>query len=67
VAVCPSVLSGDLSFMQIAPDIATCMYYTGLDPFTKKEVPIARGLHDRPGCSTQVRREKPHRRRAGGG
>jgi hypothetical protein len=23
------------------------MYYTGLDPFTKKDVPIARGLHDR--------------------
>jgi hypothetical protein len=28
-------------------DIATCMYYTGIDPFTKKEVHIARNLHDR--------------------
>ncbi len=28
-------------------DIATCMYHTGLDPFTKKEVPIAKGLNSR--------------------
>jgi uncharacterized radical SAM protein YgiQ len=28
-------------------DIATCMYYTGLDPFTKKPVTIAKGLNDR--------------------
>jgi len=28
-------------------DIATCMYYTGLDPFTKKPVEIAKGLNDR--------------------
>lgn len=28
-------------------DIATCMYYTGIDPFTKKPVTIARGLRDR--------------------
>jgi uncharacterized radical SAM protein YgiQ len=28
-------------------DIATCMYYTGLDPFTKHEVHVARTLHDR--------------------
>jgi len=28
-------------------DIATCMYYTGIDPFTKKKVFIARGLKDR--------------------
>jgi uncharacterized radical SAM protein YgiQ len=28
-------------------DIATCMYYTGIDPFTKTEVFIARKLHDR--------------------
>jgi uncharacterized radical SAM protein YgiQ len=28
-------------------DIATCMYYTGLDPFTKKPVTIAKGLSDR--------------------
>jgi uncharacterized radical SAM protein YgiQ len=28
-------------------DIATCMYYTGIDPFTKKPVEIAKGLNDR--------------------
>lgn len=28
-------------------DIATCMWYTGIDPFTKKPVQIARGLRDR--------------------
>jgi len=28
-------------------DIATCMYYTGIDPFTKKPVTIAKGLNDR--------------------
>jgi uncharacterized radical SAM protein YgiQ len=28
-------------------DIATCMYYTGIDPFTKKPVPVARNLRDR--------------------
>jgi uncharacterized radical SAM protein YgiQ len=28
-------------------DVATCMYYTGIDPFTKQEVYIARNLRDR--------------------
>jgi uncharacterized radical SAM protein YgiQ len=28
-------------------DIATCMYYTGIDPFTKKQVYVARNLRDR--------------------
>jgi uncharacterized radical SAM protein YgiQ len=28
-------------------DIATCLYYTGIDPFTKKEVFVAKGLKDR--------------------
>jgi uncharacterized radical SAM protein YgiQ len=28
-------------------DIATCMYYTGIDPFSKKPVHIAKGLRDR--------------------
>lgn len=28
-------------------DVATCMYYTGIDPFTKKEVSVARNLRDR--------------------
>src|SRR5271166_6672846 len=30
-----------------AKDTATCMCYTGIDPFTKKPVQIAKGLHDR--------------------
>jgi hypothetical protein len=33
--------------MQMAPDVATCMYYTGLDPFTKERVYVARNLRDR--------------------
>jgi hypothetical protein len=28
-------------------DIATCMYYTGIDPFTNQPVPIARHLRER--------------------
>lgn len=28
-------------------DVATCMYYTGIDPFTKKPVHVARHLRDR--------------------
>jgi uncharacterized radical SAM protein YgiQ len=28
-------------------DIATCMYYTGIDPFTKRQVYVARNLRDR--------------------
>ncbi|MCO6436039.1 MAG: YgiQ family radical SAM protein [Phycisphaerae bacterium] len=28
-------------------DIAACMYHTGLDPFTKKPVKVAKGLRDR--------------------
>jgi len=31
----------------MASDIATCMFYTGIDPFTKQEVFIARNLRDR--------------------
>ncbi len=33
--------------MQIASDVATCMFHTGLDPFTKKSVKVAKNLHDR--------------------
>jgi hypothetical protein len=33
--------------MQMAHDVATCMYYTGIDPFTKKPVQVARNLRDR--------------------
>jgi hypothetical protein len=37
------------NFMQsVVPfDIATCMYYTGVDPFTRKPVQAAKGLKDR--------------------
>ncbi len=31
----------------MAFDIATCMYHTGLDPFTKKPVTIAKSMRDR--------------------
>jgi hypothetical protein len=31
----------------MAPDIATAVYYTGIDPFTKQEVYVAKGLKDR--------------------
>ena len=30
-----------------ANDVATCMYYTGIDPFSKQQVYIARHLKDR--------------------
>jgi hypothetical protein len=33
--------------MQMASDIATCMYVSGLDPFTGQEVHVARHLRDR--------------------
>jgi hypothetical protein len=33
--------------MQMTHDIATCMYDTGLDPFTKQEVYVAKQLRDR--------------------
>ena len=33
--------------MQLALDIATALYHTGLDPFTGKEVYVAKGLRDR--------------------
>jgi hypothetical protein len=36
-----------LDFMEIAHDIVTCMYYTGLDPFTGEEVYTAKHLRDR--------------------
>jgi hypothetical protein len=36
-----------LTSMQIAADIATCMYHTGIDPFTMKAVYVAKNLRDR--------------------
>jgi hypothetical protein len=35
-----------LIFMQMAHHVATCMHYTGLDPFTREEVYVARHLRD---------------------
>jgi uncharacterized radical SAM protein YgiQ len=34
-------------FIPAPLDVATCMYYTGMDPFTKKPVHIARKLRER--------------------
>jgi hypothetical protein len=34
-------------YVQVAPDIATALYWTGIDPFTKEEVYVAKGLKDR--------------------
>ena len=36
-----------INFMWLTRDIATCMYYTGLEPFTKQKVYVARQLRDR--------------------
>jgi hypothetical protein len=36
-----------LIFMLMARDIATALYYTGIDPFTKQQVYVAKGLRDR--------------------
>src|ERR1700756_3697735 len=33
--------------MHMACDIATCLYVTGVDPFTKQEVYVAKGLKNR--------------------
>jgi hypothetical protein len=35
------------AFMQRTPDIATALYHTGIDPFTGKEVYVAKNLRDR--------------------
>ena len=36
-----------LTFTPMAGDIATCMCHTGIAPFTKQEVYVARNLRDR--------------------
>jgi hypothetical protein len=36
-----------LIFLQMARDIATALYRTGIDPFTKKSVTVATGMRDR--------------------
>ena len=34
-------------FIPAPMDVATCMYYTGLDPYTMKPVPVARKMKER--------------------
>lgn len=51
----------------VASDIATCMYYTGIDPFTKQEVYIARGLRDRRMQRALMQFFQPENRRGGRG
>ena len=36
-----------LTFTHRTRDVATCMCYTGIDPFTRQEVYVAKGLRDR--------------------
>jgi hypothetical protein len=38
-----------LHHVQVAPDIAPALYWTGLDPFTGEEVYVAKNLRDRRG------------------
>jgi hypothetical protein len=33
--------------IRLTGDVATCMFYTGVDPFTKKPVHVACNLRDR--------------------
>ena len=34
-------------YTAVPTDVATSMYYTGLDPFTKQSVQVAKSMHDR--------------------
>src|SRR5579883_138031 len=36
-----------LVFVHIAQDIAACRYHTGIDPFTKQQVYVTKGLRDK--------------------
>jgi hypothetical protein len=40
-------LSDILISMQMTGDVAACVYYMGIDPFTKQEAYVARGMRDR--------------------
>jgi uncharacterized radical SAM protein YgiQ len=40
-------------------DIATCMYYTGMDPFTKKPVKVAKAMRDRKAQRAMMQFFKP--------
>jgi hypothetical protein len=48
-----------LIFMLMASDIITCMYDTGLDPFTGQELHVGRHLGDRKVWRAPVRFFKP--------
>jgi hypothetical protein len=41
-SIVPDFMQSEIPF-----DIATCLYWTGIDPFSKKEVTIKKGLKDR--------------------
>ena len=45
--------------MQAAGDIATCMHHAGIDPFTKQQVCVAKGLRDRKKQRALMRFFKP--------
>jgi hypothetical protein len=45
--------------MRRADDISTCMYYTGIDPFTKKPVNTAKNLRNRKLQKTLMQFFKP--------
>jgi radical SAM superfamily enzyme YgiQ (UPF0313 family) len=34
-------------YVRMTPGMATCMYHTGIDPFSQQEVYVARNLGDR--------------------
>jgi hypothetical protein len=40
-------VKGRLRFVNATKDAATCVYYTGIDPFSKQKVYVARNLRDR--------------------
>jgi hypothetical protein len=45
--------------MRTDHDIATCIYYTGIDPFTRQPVQVARGMRDRKTQRAQMQFFKP--------
>lgn len=42
-----TIRSGLQAFYVVPSDIATALYYAGIDPFTKKTVPVAKNMRDR--------------------
>lgn len=58
----PSHSVGDFIQRDGPFDIATCMYYTGIDPFPKEEVYLAHHLRDRKLQRALVQFFKPENR-----